>query len=73
MHQTFRLTYLKDVVFPRVLDDQILGTMGTMIFMNSVQLVTHFFTSKLTENLYAVLLPLLLSQRNSNPFLFDWC
>lgn len=52
VHQTFRLTYLKDVVFPRVLEDQILGTMGTMIFMNSVQLVTHFFTSKLTENLF---------------------
>jgi protein phosphatase-4 regulatory subunit 3 len=52
VHQTFRLTYLKDVVFPRILDDSILGTMGTMIFMNSVQLVTHFFTSKLTENLF---------------------
>jgi len=52
VHQTFRLTYLKDVVFSRLLDDSILGTMGTMIFMNSVQLVTHFFTSKLTENLF---------------------
>jgi len=52
VHQTFRLTFLKDVVFPRLLDEQILGTMGTMIFMNSVQLVTHFFTSKLTENLF---------------------
>jgi len=52
VHQTFRLTYLKDVVFPRLLEEQVLGTMGTMIFMNSVQLVTHFFTSKLTENLF---------------------
>jgi len=52
VHQTFRLTYLKDVVFSRLLDESVLGTMGTMIFMNSVQLVTHFFTSKLTENLF---------------------
>jgi len=55
VHQTFRLTYLKDVVFPRLLDEQVLGTMGTMIFMNSVQLVTHFFTSKLTETLFVKL------------------
>jgi len=52
VHQTFRLTYLKDVVFARLLDDSVLGTMGAMIFMNSVQLVTHFFSSKLTETLF---------------------
>lgn len=52
IYQTFRITYLRDVAFSKILDEQILSTMGTMVYTNCVQLVTHFFTSKLTESLF---------------------
>jgi len=52
IHQTFRLTYLRDVALLKIIDEQVSSTMGAMLYANCVQLVTHFFTSKLTENLF---------------------
>jgi len=45
IHQNFRLQYLKDVVLPRLLDDQTFTTINSIIFFNNVTIV-----SQLTSN-----------------------
>ncbi|CAI5977661.1 unnamed protein product [Closterium sp. NIES-64] len=37
IHQTYRLGYIKDVILPRVLDDQTYGTFNSLILFNNVE------------------------------------
>jgi len=41
VHQTFRLTYLKDVGTPRLLDEPTLQTVAGMIHLNNHQIISH--------------------------------
>lgn len=45
VHQNFRMTYIKDVVLLRYLDDPTLSTLTSMIFFNNVMIV-----SRLSDN-----------------------
>ncbi|CAI5979647.1 unnamed protein product [Closterium sp. NIES-65] len=40
IHQTYRLGYIKDVILPRVLDDQTYGTFNSLILFNNVEVVS---------------------------------
>ncbi|CAI5514261.1 unnamed protein product [Closterium sp. Naga37s-1] len=40
IHQTYRLGYVKDVILPRVLDDQTYGTFNSLILFNNVEVVS---------------------------------
>ncbi|PWA79857.1 binding protein [Artemisia annua] len=40
IHQTYRVTYLKDVVLPRVLDDATIASLNSMIHSNNGMVVT---------------------------------
>jgi protein phosphatase-4 regulatory subunit 3 len=40
IHQTYRIGYIKDVILPRVLDDQTFATMNSIILFNNVSVVT---------------------------------
>ena len=39
IHQTYRLSYLKDVVLPRVLDDTTFATLSSLILFNNVEVL----------------------------------
>ncbi|KAK9823072.1 hypothetical protein WJX81_007297 [Elliptochloris bilobata] len=39
IHQTYRLSYLKDVVLPRVLDDATFATLSSLILFNNVEVL----------------------------------
>jgi len=39
IHQTFKLLYLKDVVLPRVLDDNTFGSINSYVYFNNVDIV----------------------------------
>ncbi|KAL9102355.1 MAG: hypothetical protein Q9163_002477 [Psora crenata] len=41
IHATWRLTYLKDVVLARILDDPTFGVLNSLIFFNQVDIITH--------------------------------
>eukprot|EP00249_Psilotum_nudum_P024110 c29096_g2_i3 orf=615-3137(+) len=40
IHQTYRIGYIKDVILPRVLDDQTFGTINAMILANNVAVIS---------------------------------
>ncbi|CAG8604714.1 1400_t:CDS:10, partial [Dentiscutata heterogama] len=42
IHETFRLQYLKDVVFARVFDDPTSSILSSLIFFNHVDICKHF-------------------------------
>jgi protein phosphatase-4 regulatory subunit 3 len=39
IHMTFRISYMKDVVLPRLLDDPTFATLNSLIFFNNVEIV----------------------------------
>ncbi|CAD7701559.1 unnamed protein product [Ostreobium quekettii] len=39
IHQTYRIQYLKDVILPRVLDDQAFATMMSLVVLNNMDVV----------------------------------
>lgn len=41
IHATWRLTYLKDVVLARILDDPTFGVLNSLIFFNQVDIISH--------------------------------
>lgn len=41
IHSTWRLTYLKDVVLARILDDPTFGVLNSLIFFNQVDIIAH--------------------------------
>lgn len=41
IHATWRLTYLKDVVLARMLDDPTFGVLNSLIFFNQVDIIQH--------------------------------
>ncbi|RYP04687.1 hypothetical protein DL764_004303 [Monosporascus ibericus] len=41
IHQTYRLSYLKDVVLARILDDNTFSVLNSLIFFNQVDIVQH--------------------------------
>lgn len=41
IHATWRLTYLKDVVLARMLDDPTFGILNSLIFFNQVDIITY--------------------------------
>lgn len=41
IHATWRLTYLKDVVLARILDDPTFGVLNSLIFYNQVDIINH--------------------------------
>mmetsp|Transcript_8812 Transcript_8812/g.14470 ORF Transcript_8812/g.14470 Transcript_8812/m.14470 type:complete len:883 (+) Transcript_8812:92-2740(+) len=41
IHQNFRLSYLKDAILPRSLDDATFATLNSLIFFNNVEILTH--------------------------------
>jgi hypothetical protein len=45
IHQNYRMTYIKDAILLRYLDDATLGTLSSMIFFNNVVIV-----SRLSDN-----------------------
>eukprot|EP00002_Diphylleia_rotans_P037304 TRINITY_DN8324_c0_g1_i1.p1 TRINITY_DN8324_c0_g1~~TRINITY_DN8324_c0_g1_i1.p1 ORF type:complete len:423 (-),score=88.53 TRINITY_DN8324_c0_g1_i1:946-2214(-) len=56
IHQNFRITYVKDVVLPRYLDDGTFGTLNSLLYFNNVEIVTTLstdssFLSRLFEKL----------------------
>ena len=42
IHQTYRLSYIKDVVLPRVLDDATFATFSSLILFNNVEVQLFF-------------------------------
>ncbi|XP_024373621.1 uncharacterized protein [Physcomitrium patens] len=40
IHQTYRIGYIKDVILPRVLDDQTFATMNSIMLFNNVSVVS---------------------------------
>jgi protein phosphatase-4 regulatory subunit 3 len=56
IHQTFRLMYLRDVALPKIMEPteyQTIATLGTMVLNNSTQIVNHFISSELPDQLIA--------------------
>lgn len=58
VHQTHRMIYLKEVVLPRVLDDNTLSSISSLVYFNQVEIVTHLrddkrFVGELFERLRA--------------------
>ena len=45
IHATWRLTYLKDVVLARILDDPTFGVLNSLIFFNQVDIISHLQSS----------------------------
>ena len=45
IHATWRLTYLKDVVLARILDDPTFGVLNSLIFFNQVDIISHLQTN----------------------------
>lgn len=41
IHATWRLTYLKDVVLARILDDPTFGVLNSLIFFNQVDIISY--------------------------------
>jgi len=41
IHQNFRVTYLKDVVLPQKMDDATFGTLNSVVFFNSIEIIQH--------------------------------
>ena len=39
IHQTYRIQYLKDVILPRVLDDQAFATLMSLVLLNNMEVV----------------------------------
>ncbi len=46
VHQTHRMVYLKEVVLPRVLDDNTLSSISSLVYFNQVEIVTHLRDDK---------------------------
>ena len=42
IHETFRLQYLKDAVFARMMDDPTNSVLASLIFINHVEICKHF-------------------------------
>lgn len=41
IHQNYRITYIKDVILLRYLDDQTINTLTSMLFFNNVHIITR--------------------------------
>jgi protein phosphatase-4 regulatory subunit 3 len=41
IHQNFRISYLKDVILPRALDDAAFSTLNSIMFFNNIEIVNH--------------------------------
>lgn len=41
IHQTFQVSYIKDVVMPRVLDDATFTTLNTLIYFNNIEIISQ--------------------------------
>lgn len=39
IHQTYRILYLKDVVLPRLMDDQVTSTMTSLVMLNQMDII----------------------------------
>ena len=56
IHGTWRLTYLKDVVLARILDDPTFGVLNSLIFFNQVDIISHLQSNpKYLEELFGII------------------
>ncbi|RIB17482.1 component of IIS longevity pathway SMK-1-domain-containing protein [Gigaspora rosea] len=63
IHETFRLQYLKDVVFARVFDDPTSSILSSLIFFNHVDICKHFSQDdEFLEELFNI-----LNEENGSP------
>jgi protein phosphatase-4 regulatory subunit 3 len=46
VHQTHRMIYLKEVVLPRVLDENTMSSITSLVYFNQVEIVTHLRDDK---------------------------
>ncbi|KNC51451.1 serine/threonine-protein phosphatase 4 regulatory subunit 3 [Thecamonas trahens ATCC 50062] len=46
IHQTFKVSYIKDVVLPRVLDDATFTTLNTLIYFNNVEIIEQVYADE---------------------------
>ncbi|EGW34847.1 uncharacterized protein SPAPADRAFT_131882 [Spathaspora passalidarum NRRL Y-27907] len=50
----FHLNFLKDVVLPRVLDDQTFNMISTLIYLNQVEIINYLKDSSVLESLFQI-------------------
>ncbi|GBB94586.1 hypothetical protein RclHR1_23860002 [Rhizophagus clarus] len=56
IHETFRLQYLKDAVFARMMDDPTNSVLASLIFINHVEICKHFTQDeKFLDELFQIL------------------
>lgn len=63
IHQTFRIQYLKDVVLPRILDEEAFGSLLFMLRCNFAEIIEIY---EGTEDFLPKLLPLFKSERSDD-------
>ncbi|XP_024536999.1 serine/threonine-protein phosphatase 4 regulatory subunit 3A isoform X2 [Selaginella moellendorffii] len=77
IHQTYRIGYVKDVILPRVLDDQTFANMNSMMLANNKAVVSALHSDKtFVSDLFAKLRSPDISQNVRNDliyFLHEFC
>lgn len=46
IHLTYRLNYLKDTAMARFIDDSVLATINSLVYVKSQDIVSHIFYNK---------------------------